>query len=694
MIGKGKRIVNQMRKLLLLFLLLLAVVRPEQTAFGAPYEGYNYSFWREAKPAPVPYLPVRQVDGEQLDIGSFKSPEDFYITDDGNIYLLDTGNNRVVCLDKNWNVVRIIDSFKNGGKEDTFREPQGIFIDDTNHMFIADTGNGRIVELTLEGGFLREIGAPVADILRENFKYVPIKLVVDSAKRLYVLGKGVFDGVMEFDTGGNFTGFMGVNKVQYNPVDLFWKRISTKEQRSKMELFIPVEFNNIDIDKEGFIYVTTGESPSVEPVRRLNPSGIDVLRRDGYFPPMGDIQFVFTGTRMGASTMVSLVVDRNGIYSILDTKRGRLFTYDRDGKLMYQFGQLGEQVGNFKTPVEVGMQDDKVVVLDKGLNQLVVFEPTRYGKTIRDAVIYSDIGDEERSTAAWEEVMQLNNNLEIAYLGMGKAQLRQGDNDKAMFSFQLGMHREYFSRAFERYRKDFMWDHFGKIASIMIAGIILVIVATRMIKVKETEPGVIRSAWYTIFHPFNGFWDLKYDNKGKVWFTLLILLLLSSAYTLKSHYSGFIFNPNITEPVNTLDEIKFVVLPFFLWCIANWSLTTLMDGEGKFKEIVMATGYALIPILLVQIPLILMSNIFTVQEASFYNLTQSIAVFWFVGLLFVGMLTVHQYSVTKTIVTMMMTLVVVGIFVFLGLLFFSLAQQMLSFGTTLYKEIIFRIGEG
>lgn len=686
---------NRFIKMMLLFPLMLVMVSTAVPVSAAPYDGYNYSWLGEPEPAPNPYLPFKQISGQSLSTGPFRSPEDLFITTDSQIYVADTGNNRIVVLDEEAVTARTIETFMNDGQSDHFLAPQGLFVRTNGNLLVADTGNKRIVELTKDGDLVKVIGAPQSDVLGAGFVYEPIKLVGDSAGRLYVVGKGVFNGIMQFDSGGQFSGFIGVNNVRVNVADLFWKRIMTKEQRSKMALFIPVEFNNVDIDGEGFIYTTTSEAFSNAPVKRLNPSGADVLKRSGYHPPKGDIRFRTGGTRPGTSAIQSVALDQNGIYSILDSTRGRIFTYDREGKLMYIYGLLGEQIGTFKTPADIDMLGDKMVVLDKGLNQLVVFEPTRYGKVIRQAVIYNDTGEEQKSVEKWREALGLNSNLEIAYLGIGKAELRQGNNKEAMNNFKLGMHREYYSRAFERYRKDFMWEHFGKIAAIAIAAAILLIAARVAIKRNKAEPGIAGFAWYTIFHPFNGFWELKFERKGKVWFAVLLLLLLSLLYVLKRQYTGFIFNPSVSaDNVSVIDEVKFVLLPFMLWCIANWSTTTLMDGEGKFKEIVTASAYALVPVILMQIPLILLSNIITMQVGSFYRLLGSAGFIWFIGLLFVAMLTVHQYTVTKTVMTMLLTMIVMGIIIFLGLLFFSLAQQMISFVTTIYKEAMFRIGEG
>ncbi|MFC5528092.1 YIP1 family protein [Cohnella yongneupensis] len=683
-----------MKKIMMLFLFLVFSVGPVGTTLAAPYEGYNYSFWGDTMAAPLPFLPDRLVDGNQLNIGPFKDPEDFTVTKDNEIYVVDTGNNRIVAMDSDWNVIREIETFQNGDKEEVFNQPSGIFINNNQEMYIADTGSKRIIVLTLDGQFVQEVDAPKSDVLREGFVYMPVKVVVDSANRVYVISRGGYDGIVQFSSSGNFTGFIGLSEVKFDPMDLFWKRISTKEQRSKMELFIPSEFSNVDIDQDGFIYATSAEEFGT-PMRRLNPSGVDVLRRSGYIPIAGDAHVGFNGSRMGPSKFISAAVEPNGIYSALDSTRGRIFTYDRDGKLLYQFGSLGEQFGNFSNPVEIDTMGDQLIVLDKGFAQLTVFKPTRYGKVIKEAAIYTDLGEEIKATAAWEEVRKLNNNLEFAYLGIGKTELREGKNLEAMGNFKLGTSRDYYSRAFERYRKDYMWNHFGTIAAIILGSIAAIIVAFRLRKPTTGEPGVVGTAWLAVFHPFRGFWDAKYEKKGRVWLALVLLLILAILMILKQQYSGFIFNLDVmVYDAKTMDAVKFVIMPFFLWCIANWSLTTLMNGEGKFKEIVTVTGYALIPLVLVQIPLILMSNVLTVKEASFYTLMQNFASIWFLWLIFVGMQTVHQYTIKKTIVTMGLTMVVIGIFLFIGLLFTALLQEMLSFGSTVYKEIMFRIGEG
>jgi len=196
---------------------------------------------------------------------------------------------------------------------------------------------------------------------------------------------------------------------------------------------------------------------------------------------------------------------------------------------------------------------------------------------------------------------------------------------------------------------------------------------------------------YVIVHPFDGFWDMKYEQKGRLRVALAIVALLILAMILQKQFAGFLVNFNDPRRMNSLGEIVFVLFPFLLWCTANWSVTTLMGGEGKFRDIVMATSYALVPMVLIYPPLTLASRFMVQEETAFYYLLNTVAVLWFLGLLFVGIMTVHQYTPSKTVLTMILTVIVMGIIVFLGTLIFSMLQQIYEFIANIYRELIFRV---
>ncbi|MFD0619716.1 YIP1 family protein [Paenibacillus sp. GCM10027629] len=682
-----------MKRLWKLFFTMLILTLPfGSVVSSAPYYGYQYTSYGEAAPAPLPYLPDTVIYGKATGAGEFKSPEDLFVGPDGAVYVADTGNNRIVVINEQWKQTRIIDSFMNNGSKETFNQPRGVFVNGLNHVYVADTNNNRVVILDEQGKLIRIVNAPEADVVREDFKFIPTKLASDRAGRLFVISQGIYDGIVEYDANGVFTGFTGRNDVKFNAADLLWKRLATDVQRQQMALFIPIEFNNLDIDKDGFIYATTSENSfKTKMVKRLNPSGIDVLREDSDFPVIGDYRSARAGSIQGSSTFVSISVYENGIYAALDAKRGRVFVYDDDGNPLFQFGQVGDKLGNFRAPVKVEWVDKNVLVLDQALNRITVFTPTRYGNLLLDASSAYQEGRDKDAAQLWMEVSKLNNNLELAHVGIGKAQLEAGDSEAAIESFKTGMSFPYYSRAFGMYRKEFMWENFAYI----FIGVVLFIAAAlfarkRLPRLTAEDGGPIRLAFRTCIRPFSMFWELKYEKKGRVWVALGIVAGVAFMNVMRAFYSGFLIYGDSDQYMNSLQEAAVIIIPFFVWCIANWSLTTLMDGEGTFKDIVIATGYAMLPLLVVSVIQLVFSWFITQEEIAFYLMFESIATLWFIGLLFVGTMTAHQYTPLKTVITMLLTIVVIGIIIFLALLFFSLVQQLVIFATTVYRELSLR----
>lgn len=200
----------------------------------------------------------------------------------------------------------------------------------------------------------------------------------------------------------------------------------------------------------------------------------------------------------------------------------------------------------------------------------------------------------------------------------------------------------------------------------------------------------VRYSIHVIFHPFDGFWDLKAEKRGTLGGALILLLLLIMTVILQRQYTGFILNQSIFLPLSMFKEASSVLLPFALWCVANWCLTTLMDGEGGFTDIIVSSAYALTPLIIIPLPLILFSNVISMEESSFYSLIYNIAILWSACLMLVSTMTVHQYSFLKSVVTIVLIFIAMGIILFVGLLFFALIQQMINFILTLYFELTLR----
>ncbi|MDD5603904.1 MAG: hypothetical protein PHG48_07535 [Eubacteriales bacterium] len=478
-----------MKKTVLSALTTLFVIMGSLTTAQAapPYKAYTYTTvvgYTWVAPSPAPFIPRKVIDSRSLGV-TLKQPEDILLKS-GKFYITDTGSNKIIITDTEWNVIREIDGFLNGEQTETFNKPNGCFVMDNGHIFVADTDNSRIVELTNEGELVRVLEQPKSDVFKEDFKYFPRKIVIDSASRIFVVARGVYDGIMELDFNGEFFGFVGSNKVTFSAADLFWKRIYTKEQRDKMIQFIPIEYTNFCLDINGFMYAVTATDANNTPIKKLNPSGKDVLRRSGLVSKVnGDL--ITTGSQVsitGASNFIDICVDEYDIYNALDSRRGRIFSYDADGNLLYGFGNINtNQVGTFKNPTSIELYGNDLIVADGAQGRLTIFEMTDYALMIRQGVTEYASGLYDESIATWNKVLKYNANFDLAYVQIGKTLIRQGLSQESLEYFKLARFRGTtatgYSKAFTDYRKEYLREHFGVMATSLVVIVILLFIIMR-----------------------------------------------------------------------------------------------------------------------------------------------------------------------------------------------------------------------
>lgn len=425
-----------------------------------PYDSYNYSYWVYPVRSPAPYLPDQVMTGRELGSGEFREPRDLFVSSDNQVYVADAGNNRIVVFNEDWSLNREITGFRNDGQMDSFSSPLGVFVTEEGSLYIADRDNRRIVVLDSNDQLESIIENPESEILPNDYVFEPNKVSVDSAGRIFVVAQGVYEGIMEFSPEGQFEAYTGTNLVSPNMADYFWRLVSTQAQRAQMVQFIPTEFTNVDIDERNFIYATNIDANTNEPIKRINAFGNDILKRHGYHNVAGDLRYDRTGGDQGSSRLTDIVVAGDGKYSVLDSRNGRIFTYDDEGNLLYIFGGDGNQKGTFRTPVAIDIKDGQYLILDRQRGTITSFSPTLFGKLVNDAVYYQYEGILDGAAEAWQSVLNLNANYELAYMGLGKSLLRQGLHKEALEMFELGMDREYYGIAYKRYRRDVLKDSY------------------------------------------------------------------------------------------------------------------------------------------------------------------------------------------------------------------------------------------
>ncbi|HHT56875.1 YIP1 family protein, partial [Herbinix luporum] len=194
----------------------------------------------------------------------------------------------------------------------------------------------------------------------------------------------------------------------------------------------------------------------------------------------------------------------------------------------------------------------------------------------------------------------------------------------------------------------------------------------------------LKYSLYVIFHPFDGFWDLIHEKRGSMGaaHTIIILVVLTQIWTWT--YSAFPYYLPQWEYFNLFMRVLPTVVLFIIWCIANWCLTTLMDGKGKFNHIYMATAYAFTPYVLINLPLILLTYVLTYEESTYYTVFNNISIIWCVILVLAAMMMIHDYTFGKAVVSSLLTIVAMLVIIFLIVMFFSLITQSVGYFVALY----------
>jgi len=481
-----------MKKQLLVIVSLLTLV----SGLFAKGDTYIYDVWGEIEKSPDVYRvsSVLYADDLKLD-APLKAPSSLFCIDN-LVYLVDTDNNRIIELTYNDNKTltlnRVIDSFNTNDESvlNTLSSPSDIFINkEDGTIFIADTGNGRVVKLDKDMNYLFSFVEPDDPTYEKGKTFYPLKVVADSKGRAYILAKNVNRGFLKYEYDGSFAGFYGASEVTYNWNDYIWKKyFSTRAQREQMESFVPTEYSNAVIDSEGFIYAVTKtfeqwdlKSDKAKPIRRLNALGNDILVKNGEYLPIGDLQWGNAGGVKEPAHFVDITVLENNVYIAMDESRGRLFGYNNQGLLLFAFGNRGNIDGYFRSPSAIEHIGRDLFVLDSMNASLTIFTPTKYGDLIYEATELYAVGEYDESADKWAEVLEQNGNYDLAYVGLGKACFRQEKYKEAMDYFKLKRSKRNYGKAFQYYRKEWIEKNLGWVVVVLLV-IILVPFLVKRIK--------------------------------------------------------------------------------------------------------------------------------------------------------------------------------------------------------------------
>lgn len=721
---------------------LLMTVLP---AFATAYSTYTYSIDGTQLASPNAYEPQKLYDSVNTKIYektgyNITDPRDLVVDPDGNIYIVDSapipddqGNPtsqkiyRIIVLDPYFQFMYQITEFKSeSGALNTFNNPGGLCVTDEK-IYVADTDNKRIVVFNrLDGGrtqptFHKILPQPQADVFTAEAQYKPVAVASDDT-HIYVVSSTTYMGIISMDMDGNFQGFIGAQKVSVNALAIFFRLFQTDEQRAQSTKYVSTEYNNIVMDDSGFIYVTTSsldagkqqeaiedKSTSAEyaPVKKLNTNGEDILNRTGFYPPSGEV-LVSNVSRnnepTGASRIIDVAIGPEGTWSIIDEKRQRVFTYDKNGNLLFAFGDKGKQLGNLEDIEAVAYQnfngESNMVILDKRTCSLTTYTRTEYGDLLITALKHDNEQKYDLAIEDYDNILQRNINFDVAYIGKAKSLYRSGDYNGAMEQYSFAYNTEGYSQAFRMFRKDWVSKYIWVVPIVVVAVVAglyfffkkaaKVNAKTAVTSGKRTFGQELMFAFHLMFHPFDGYWDLKHEKRGSMRGALFYMGVAILVFTYQNVGRSYMYNPRGTYSSLPI-QVMSVLIPVALWAAANWCLTTLFDGEGSIKDIVIATGYSLAPLPFLIIPATLLTHILSSSESGIITLLTSFAFVWVGLLLFFGIMVTHDYSFMKNILTTIGTIVGMGFIMFIIILFATLVSDMIGLVSNIMTEITYRM---
>ena len=456
---------------------------------------YNYDWWEDVQYSPDAYNVANVFTSTQLELDKKLSAPQAMSVHGNKVYICDTGNNRIIELERDnvdsLKLVRVIEEFKGGSSNNTFNLPTDIAVTDEGYMYIADQNNGRILKLDMDLNYIMEFNKPSDPTFDQSLSFLPSKLVVDTAGRIYCIVVNVNQGLVKFECDGTFSGYVGATPVTFDFTDYIWKKLATKAQRAQMESFVPTEYDNLYMDSEGFIYVCTNNvseedlnADKVNPIRKLNLMGNDILVRNGVWPIIGDLEWGSGGGYEGPSLITDITALENDVYVALDKVRGRLFAYDDQGRLLYAFGGNGNMDGYFKQPVAIDHMGNDLLVLDAQDCSVTLFTPSYFGNKVFNAIEEFQQGHYTESGASWQEVMDLNGNYDLAYIGIGRSLFRQKKYGEALDYFKLKYDEDNYSKAFKQYRKQWVEDHIAIIFVVFFGVLCVPLIIGKIKKIK------------------------------------------------------------------------------------------------------------------------------------------------------------------------------------------------------------------
>ncbi len=721
---KGKMYQKAILPVLLIAIIMSIFVVPvsADTISKDPYDTYTY--WtapgnRVASNATPMYEYDTTITAANLGLEAFSTPSDVFIDNKGFIYLTDNGNSRIIVMNSDYTLNKVMTSFNYNDEVLELNKPSSVFVTEKGELFVCDTENARVIIGDFDGNASKILYLPDDDVIPSNFIYKPEKVVVDKEGYIYVLSTGSYYGAVMYDDEFKFSGFYGANSVKSSVLDIFTKiyelYIMSDSQQANKQKQLPYCFTDLAIDEENFVYTATAPSSTttsnVGQLKKLSPSGINVLKNkttktvsaaenfnfsDGLgikYPDTGNLRYAWR-----TSYIISMDVDSYGYMYGLCSAYGHVFVYDQSCNQLTVFGGglgKGEQEGTFGRPINIQVDDitEKVYIVDAANNSLTVYKPTNYGALVKKAQALTNEGNYVEAQKLWKEALTFDRNSQLAYRGLARAALVSGEYETTLEYAKIGYDQDTYASAFTFVRNDYLAKNFVwlfGLAIVVIGGLIFGYTYMKKKEKKLFKDPALATMFKSVFHPFEGSQQIRYYDKGSTKLATILLVLYFITTVCSEIYYGFMYvmvdKSSYSAGFSLIRTFGLVLL----WTVVNWGLTTLFQGKGTMKHVYIVTCYALIPQIVCTVITTILSNILAPEEGLVITAIIFVGLALTAIMLCVGIMTVHEIGFFKFLTMTIVIIFGMLVCVFVIMMVFVLLQQLFTFIGTVYKEVNYR----
>lgn len=661
------------------------------------------------------YAASRTISAADLGLeDSMEEITDLHSTPDGYVYILVSKLSKIVVLNPDYTLKGVIVPHEADGTEIIFEGAKGVYVDKNGDIYVSDTNNGRVLITDSTGLFKESWGVPDSPLIPDDFNYQPMRFIKDDDGYAYIMSLGCYYGALAYSPDKEFMGFYGANRVSataLNTISYLFDRLTSNDtKKAASAKVLPYSFVDMAVDSDGYLTVCSGKTAVYSngngQIRKISPGGSNILlKRDLSGSANASDSLNFLESRLFAAgfngiprtqDLIALDVSEDNYIFALDGVYGLIYVYDNNCNLLGSFGGgvgEGKELGKFITPSALTIQGDSLLVADSKAEQITVFDKTEFGSLFFKAQSLTLKGDYAESKALWEQVLSQDNGCQLAYRGLANAAYSEKDYVAALDYAEKGLDYATYDLAWQVQIKQFIanyfvWFFIGAIALVAVLAVLLV-------KLKKRETALIQNPKVSTFlsvaaHPFRAFEDVKYKKRGSLLIAGILIVLFFFASALEATSTGFLFCQNSDRTYNILYTLASTVGLVLLWAIVNWLMCTLFSGKGSFKEVLVVTAYSLLPLIIFTFVYVGMSHILPLSGGALMDGLRTVVLIYTFYLLAVGMMAVHEYTFPKFLITGVVTLVCMVLAVCIGFIMVILLQQFWNFLYSIFIEIVFR----